>query len=1342
VAVCLSVTFAAGTFLHGEANGAEAHIAAARDEKEASASTFDPPKTPRVLIRNTACKIEPIRPDEVSKLYGKPDGLVIRAEIGMAGSEKFVDVCSEEYAEWRRFRGALRPTFQDLSDSAGWPKVHVVPGALAIDPRFGRFKFYEGYPGRISLIRQVPTPHGNPFGLAAKGDYLFVGTGESAHGMLVIDAHDPSDMQVLAEAPRRGPWILDVKAFGDLVFSSDGGYVNIYDMKDPRKPKVLNHFPCGAKYMMADPGSNTIYHRGGDNQYLRRVDVSVPDKPKALPNWPMKYEEEISCWVYRLGHIGYAWVSVPLQPEEEREQARPPEAEAAAEKAEREDGTEEAQDPELLVDEEDAEFLSVLRTRKEKEKQERLKQIEKEKESVSSKKGFYNVTRVYDLRGDPAEPVLLGEMKPGHFITQLTEQDGKPFGLGGAPEPGIAVYDLSDVVHPRLVKVHPHVGGGWSLANGYLYACAGRPNGKEGGLRIYDFRDLLEPPKLVGRVNQFDRRYMEHRSRWSAPLVRGNHAFVLDYFFGVVAIDVSAKEHPKIVGGLHTAGEAFCLAVSDTRVFIGENMGGLTIIDSTDPSKARRVGNFGVGPGWGVAARDNIAFCANLGGLMIVDTTDPKNPVELSYVDDINHANAVKVVGDYAYCMGHAGYGDIIDISDVRKPVRLGRFKMRGSSFSFDVRGDLLYVADHKDGLLIYDISDRRKPTQIAAFKHGGGAGYVEVRGPFAFVAAPPGLQVVDVSDPRNPQLHAATRHGRAGTVVGDYIYAAAYSIGHSLFVTDISDLKHPKVLEGFKPGGYSYATECAVHGEYLYLASLPYLSICKGPMSSEAPRGFVSLTGATLPARESFASTDEVGDELENEAASLLPSRSQASNASPAAIHACLKRLETRDRDRSRELHQALSVASARLLGLQAALILRDDPVPGFATEATLSIRNQGTETLRLSTVSLISTDGRAQMHPVESVEERALEPGASFAATFRVLPGEQVRPGDTIALVGRYAYAYAGSAATVGETWTARARSPLTVFERIPRLDVTNLDPTSFSFKVRNNTAEPRDLCASLGLPKGWIAMPGARQTARIPGKGTKRFSFALQLPDAPAQLGEVVVPLSLSADETVLYSRKIDALATREMRWRVMGSFGFDVTSKKRPIPEREVVFEKTYHGGRRAWKPYRCRESARINLHLEGTTHPSSGSVLMFYGATYIRSDRARSVKFSLLADGVMRSGPKQIVAWLNGRQVLGEKISLVLTSKEQFDSLDAEAGKDRALLVEDEMDRGDAGPPRLKEGWNLLLVRVCWINNWRFIGYYARTRPQWLFRLQLRDDKGHLIENLTFDSEKAHESRGK
>ena len=72
-----------------------------------------------------------------------------------------------------------------------------------------------------------------------------------------------------------------------------------------------------------------------------------------------------------------------------------------------------------------------------------------------------------------------------------------------------------------------------------------------------------------------------------------------------------------------------------------------------------------------------------------------------------------------------------------------------------------------------------------------------------------------------------------------------AYYGEFNFLVTDIGNLAEPRIVARHDPGRHSYATDIAFHRGLVYLTSLPYLSILRGPVSGQAPVGRVTVAGA-----------------------------------------------------------------------------------------------------------------------------------------------------------------------------------------------------------------------------------------------------------------------------------------------------------------------------------------------------------------------------------------------------------------------------------------------------------------------------------------------------------------
>ncbi|MFN6173792.1 MAG: DUF4347 domain-containing protein, partial [Dolichospermum sp.] len=118
--------------------------------------------------------------------------------------------------------------------------------------------------------------------------------------------------------------------------------------------------------------------------------------------------------------------------------------------------------------------------------------------------------------------------------------------------------------------------------------------------------------------------------------------------------------------------------------------------------------------------------------------------------DILNDANAVTVVGNYAYAVRDRL--EIIDISNPTTPTFKGNYDT-DYAYGVQVVGNYAYVADGFSGLQIIDISNPTTPTLKGNYDTDY-ATDVQVVGNYAYVAdGYSGLQIIDISNPTTPTL-------------------------------------------------------------------------------------------------------------------------------------------------------------------------------------------------------------------------------------------------------------------------------------------------------------------------------------------------------------------------------------------------------------------------------------------------------------------------------------------------------------------------------------------------------------------------------------------------------------
>ena len=702
-----------------------------------------------------------------------------------------VDVTQARYAEERGFPQPLELVRSDLAGE-DWAERPVPYGTLLLDARRGRMKFHGGRDGPVELVRRVRLPNGKALDAAWRGDHLLFMTDSNLTGLLVADVSDPSQPRVVAAEPNRaGAWTTSMVLAGDVVYAAVGGVLHAWDVSDPAAPKALPPLRCGASLLAAQ--GETLYFIKGRNT-LGSIGISTPERPTPGPLRAFEAAERIEAPRF-LGDL--VLVTARLKPD-------------AVATLGKQDG------PWKVV------TLDL-------------------KEGIGPDEPRELVPVVYVLRTrgvQEPEPVACWVGGPA---VEAGEVGGKRLVLLRASRGGVGFVDAGDPAAPEVIGIRPELTGSVKLDGGRLYVARRNPWRQDGGLFVYALDDLKKP-SLLGKLTQGDARWMEERSEWRVAAVRGSHVCVVDPLFGFLIVDVLDPSKPRIVGALHEAGRWVRTAVTDGRIFLAGDPGGLAIFDNTRRGAPQRLASFMVGPGWDVDGQATVAYAANGAGLRIVETGRRGDPLERGSVGGIPGARVVCTRAHLAYILG-TGRGAVVDTAG-REPRVVGTFPVRQPADACATAG-WLCVADEQDGLVVVRIDDPTQPRVARRLALPAKPTRIAVRGSHAFVGTKDGLLVLDI---RKPRIVAESREARGGVLAGDCLYAAVYYGEHNLIVTDVSDPLKPRVVARYSPGRHGYATDVAFHRGLVYLTSLPYLSILRTPVSSQAPRGRVTIGPVGIP--------------------------------------------------------------------------------------------------------------------------------------------------------------------------------------------------------------------------------------------------------------------------------------------------------------------------------------------------------------------------------------------------------------------------------------------------------------------------------------------------------------
>lgn len=162
----------------------------------------------------------------------------------------------------------------------------------------------------------------------------------------------------------------------------------------------------------------------------------------------------------------------------------------------------------------------------------------------------------------------------------------------------------------------------------------------------------------------------------------GNTVYLADASNGLLVFDLSDPAQPRQIGTYRpTDGYINRIAAAGTVVYLGDRDNGLRVVDVTDPTRPTETA-FLPAPGvTGIAVASDRVFVANsgyagpdrpraVGGLHIIDVTDPRRSREIGFLE-LGGAYEVAAAGAYAYLRVDNELR-IVDVADPANPRIVG----------------------------------------------------------------------------------------------------------------------------------------------------------------------------------------------------------------------------------------------------------------------------------------------------------------------------------------------------------------------------------------------------------------------------------------------------------------------------------------------------------------------------------------------------------------------------------------------------------------------------------------------------------------------------------------------
>ncbi len=330
---------------------------------------------------------------------------------------------------------------------------------------------------------------------------------------------------------------------------------------------------------------------------------------------------------------------------------------------------------------------------------------------------------------------------------------------------GILVVDISDPSSPvvgRLLTTNLATPHRMNVSGGYLYVTLDTPNHS---LRILGLADPSSPEYLGSFSAPLEAG--NSYGDYSSVAVKGNYAFLAEWYYAFIVVDVSNPSSPREV----------------------------TRLTGINPSDIQIAGNYAF-----VSSRYT-SIRPNGGGIMIIDITNPTQPKLAGY--EYNHSTgygegiSVNSQGTYAFASfttnGFTGWDIRNRAAPVRLPLQKGTYKIPAfSGDSVTGNGNFAYVGAHNDGIWVVDISDKANPQDVGFAYYAGRYEDVSVypSGSSLYLYGAGEWANIVIFDVTNPFL-PKTMKGKVGPN-SNYAHDSIAKNGYLYSTNGIADISNP----------------------------------------------------------------------------------------------------------------------------------------------------------------------------------------------------------------------------------------------------------------------------------------------------------------------------------------------------------------------------------------------------------------------------------------------------------------------------------------------------------------------------------------------------------------------
>ncbi|MBZ0265388.1 T9SS type A sorting domain-containing protein [bacterium] len=279
--------------------------------------------------------------------------------------------------------------------------------------------------------------------------------------------------------------------------------------------------------------------------------------------------------------------------------------------------------------------------------------------------------------------------------------------------------------------------------------------------------------------------------------VQGDILFVVDWYAGLRIVDISDMSNPVELSYWDDGHVLEYVSIQGSYAYVSAGAEGLFVVDISNLAEPVLVAEESSWVSWDSCIRDNFLFLGSgIGGLRIIDISDPVNFQQIGHYDSNGYCYSVDIFGNYAYMTdGSVGF-KVIDISDLSSPTFVSGFDTEYYCSDVCYSEGFIFLCDSYDGFDIYNVTDPENPVEVADIPMPTQINAVAVENGLLFLPSNyDHLNIYSVADPENPLFFQRVYTPMLREIeVDDPIayFAAGYG---GLITVDISDPTNPVEL-------------------------------------------------------------------------------------------------------------------------------------------------------------------------------------------------------------------------------------------------------------------------------------------------------------------------------------------------------------------------------------------------------------------------------------------------------------------------------------------------------------------------------------------------------------------